>query len=82
MTTLTVEDVSQESEDDDTPIIATPKPPADQPLKDDNSLLAVRSKLFYKKNQSYVELGNYIAVILSIKCSYRSWSIESERGAF
>lgn len=64
MTTLIVEDVSQDSEDDDAPpIIAIPKPPADQPIKDEDSLLALRSKLFYKKNDSYVELGNYIAKI-------------------
>lgn len=55
-----MEDVSQDSEEDDTPIIATHKPPADQPIDDDNSLLAVRSKLFYKKSDSYVELGNFV----------------------
>lgn len=54
-----MEDASQDSEDDDAPIIVAPKPPADQPVKDDDSLLAVRSKLFYKKADSYVELGNY-----------------------
>lgn len=58
MTTLTVEDSSQDSGDEDNAINITPKPPADQPIEDDNSLLAVRSKLFYKKNDSYVELGN------------------------
>ena len=57
MTTLTVEDSSQDSGDE---IIITPKPPADQPIEDDNSLLAVRSKLFYKKSDSYVELGNSV----------------------
>ena len=59
MTTLSVEDTSQDSGDDDTPpVTMTTKPPGDQPITDDNSLLAVRSKLFYKKNESYVELGN------------------------
>ena len=62
MVTVIVEDVSQDSEDD-IPIMAPPKPPADQPINDDNSLLAVRSKLFYKKNDSYVELGNYIVIV-------------------
>lgn len=57
MTILTVE---QDSEDEDNPVIVTAKPPADLPLKDDGSLLAVRSKLFYKKGESYVELGNYM----------------------
>ena len=63
MVTFIVEDVSQDSEEEDTPIIVTPKPPADQPIDDDSSLLAVRSKLFYKKSDSYVELGNYIVIV-------------------
>jgi len=67
MTTLTVEDISQDSDDDDAPIIVSPKPPADQPIKDESSLLALRSKLFYKKGASYVELGNYNAIISNIK---------------
>ena len=58
------EDASQDNEDDIL-INASPKPSADQPIEDDSSLLAVRSKLFYKKNDSYVELGNYIVIVKS-----------------
>lgn len=71
MITSIAEDVSQsqdseEGEEDNT-IIVTPKPPADQPIKDDSSLLAVRSKLFYKKADSYVDLGDYCNCNDSIK---------------
>ena len=48
------------SDEDDVPIITAPKPPADQPIKDDDSLLALRCKLFYKKDDSYVELGEML----------------------
>jgi len=48
------------SDEDDVPIIAPPKPPADQPIKDEDSLLALRCKLFYKKDDCYVELGRCI----------------------
>ena len=77
---LTVEDTSQNSGDDDDTIVITPKPPADQPLQDDHSLLAVRSKLFYKKNESYVELGNSITDSIKCQYNYRSWGIKSEGG--